>query len=101
MIEFKNHLDMISCWADAGRPLCQDTIDDIEYSAAESRRLGLGTGWLVFEGKCRICNYVQNIICPVENDIDNQECGNCGHMTMQEKEIPEWEEDNDQCYPEQ
>ncbi len=83
---------MMSCWVEAGRPLCQETVECIEESAKESRRLGLSDEWLVFEGKCRICNFKQNIICPVENDIDNQECGNCGNMTMAEKEKPEWEE---------
>lgn len=91
MIKFKSHIDLISCWAEANRPLCQDTIDCIEQSSAESKTLGLSDEWLVFRGQCRICNAEQNIICPIENDIDNQECHNCGNMTMQEREVPEWE----------
>ncbi len=93
MIKFKNRFDMISCWVEAGKPLCQDTIDCIEESATESKKLGLSDEWLVFLGKCRICDFEQNIICPVENDTDNQECQNCDNMTMQVKEIPDWEDD--------
>ncbi len=95
MIKFANHIDMISCWDEAGRALGNDTLVAIEETADEMKRMGLGDKWLVFEGQCRICNFIQNIICPAENDIDNQECANCGNMTMAEREIPEWEIVND------
>ena len=91
MIEFDTCTDMISCWDEAGRPLDKDTLADIEETAYEMEWMGLEDRWLVFEGQCRICNFVQNIICPAENDIDNQECSNCGNMTMAEREIFEWE----------
>ena len=91
MITFTSCQDMISCWDEAGRPLDSDTLADIEETAYEMEWMGLEDRWLVFEGQCRICNFVQNIICPAENDIDNQECGNCGNMTMAEREIFEWE----------
>lgn len=91
MITFTNHKDMISCWDEAGRPLDDDTLSAITETAGELKRLGFDDDWLVFEGQCRVCNFRQNIICPATNGIDNQECGNCGHMTMMEREIPEWE----------
>ena len=91
MISFKNHADMIGCWDKAGRPLDDDILSDIKSIGADMKRLGMDDNWLVFEGQCRICNFRQNIICPAQNDIDNQECENCGNMTMMEREIPEWE----------
>ncbi len=91
MIKFENHTDMISCWDEAGRPLCKDTVDAIESTSKELVVSGDKDEWLVFLGKCRICNFEQNIICPAVNDIDNQECNNCSNMTMQVKEILEWE----------
>ena len=91
MIKFYGHIDMMSCWDEAGRPLCEDTITAIKDTAADLEILSIADEWLVFRGKCRICNSEQNIICPASNDIDNQECFNCGNMTMQEKEEPEWE----------
>ena len=91
MIKFQNHADMISCWDEAGRPLGSDTLAAIKETADDMKQLGIEDVWLVFEGQCRICNFRQNIICPAENDIDNQECGNCGNMTMMEREVPEWE----------
>ena len=94
MIEFDTCTDMVSCWDEVGRPLDSDTLIAIEKTADEMKRMGLEDRWLVFEGQCRICNFVQNIICPAENDIDNQECGNCGAMTMAEREIPEWGSDD-------
>lgn len=93
MIKFKDHTDMISCWVEAGRPLCRETVDVINSVAAELESLGMDDEWLVFEAKCRICNFEQTIICPATNDIYNQECENCGAMTMQVKEIPEWEQE--------
>ncbi len=92
MIQFKSHIDMMSCWNEAGRPLCDDTVTAIKNTAVEMKRIGVDDNWLVFEGQCRICNFRQNIICPADNDIDNQECGNCGNMAMMERETPEWEE---------
>ena len=91
MITFTSRQDMVSCWGEAGRPLDEDTLSAIEQTAGDMQRLGLDDDWLVFEGQCRICNFRQNIICPAENDIDNQECGNCANMTMMEREVPEWE----------
>ncbi|KKN47302.1 hypothetical protein LCGC14_0664070 [marine sediment metagenome] len=91
MIKFKDHVDMIGCWEEAGRPLNKETVDAIEKVSSELKTMGEEDVWLVFEGKCRICNFEQNIICPIINDLDNQECANCEHMTMQEKEIPDWE----------
>lgn len=92
MTVFSSHKDMISCWDEANRPLDSDTVTEIKEVAVEMKRMGVDDNWLVFEGQCRICNFVQNIICPADNDIDNQECGNCGSMTMQEREVPEWEQ---------
>lgn len=91
MIEFANHLDMISCWDEAGRPLDKQTVAVIEDVASDLKRLGYDDYWMVFQGQCRVCNFRQNIICPAGNDIDNQECENCGDMTMMEREVPEWE----------
>lgn len=89
MIEFMSRNDMISCWDEAGRPLDSDTLADIAETAYEMDWMGIEDKWLVFEGQCRICNHVENIICPAGNDIDNQECGNCGNMTMAEREEDE------------
>lgn len=93
MISFKSHTDMMSCWDEANRPLDSDTVTEVKEVAAEMKRMGIDDNWLVFEGQCRICNFVQNIICPADNDIDNQECGNCGNTTMMEREVPEWEQE--------
>ena len=92
MITFSNTEDLISCWVEAGRPLDDKTIAVINEIQAEIDHSGIEQGWMVFEGQCRICNHEHNIICPSVNDIDNQECGNCGNMTMMEKEIPDWEQ---------
>ena len=91
MIRLVGHENVISCWKEAGRPLHPDTVIAINDIALDLSYSGLPDDWLVFLGKCRICNFEQTIICPAFNDIDNQECGNCGAMAMQEKEIPEWE----------
>ena len=91
MIRFANRADMISCWDEAGRSLPEETINNIETVARDLRRLGYDDSWMVFQGQCRICNFRQNIICQANNDINNQECENCGDMTMMEYEIPEWE----------
>lgn len=93
MICFESHTDMMSCCDEAGRPLCSDTVTAVKEVAVEMKRMGVDDNWLVFVGQCRICNFIQNIICPADNDIDNQECGNCGNMTMMEREIPEWEQE--------
>ena len=53
-----------------------------------------GTGWLVQISKCRICNYEELDIMPVGTDNNSLECANCGNKTMQEKEIPDWEQDS-------
>jgi len=94
MIEFTSHSDMISCWAEAGRPLDTDTLTAVKDTAEAMRRMGLEDRWIVFEGQCRICNFRQNIICPAGNDIDNQECGNCDNMTMAVREMPDWESES-------
>ena len=91
-IFFTNHLDMVSCWDEAGRPLDAELVENIESVAAEAEYLGRSSEWVCFRGKCRICNFEQNIMCPAENDLDNQECENCGHHTLQVKENSEWEE---------
>lgn len=91
MITFAHSKEMISCWVEAGKPLDSETIAVINEVQSEIDELDRGYKWLVFEGQCRICNYTQNIMCPSSNDIDNQECYNCGNDTMMEKETPEWE----------
>ncbi|KKL12644.1 hypothetical protein LCGC14_2533710 [marine sediment metagenome] len=64
---------------------------DISELKSELAKVDEGTGWLVQISKCRICNEESLDIMPVGADSDNLECHNCGNMTMQEKEIPEWE----------
>ena len=93
MIEFDNHITLIQTWSEAGRPLPSSTIEAIIEVANELADLDYEDEWVVFRGQCRICNYEQNIICPAVNDLDNQECYNCGHTTMMIKEIPEWEQE--------
>jgi len=92
MLKFKSRHDIIGGYADAGKPMDQETIDALESVAAELKALGYDDNWVVFEGQCRICNNEHTVICPASNDLDNQECANCGNMSMQEKEIPEWEQ---------
>lgn len=89
----KSHEDVIGAYEDAGRPLDSDAVDAIEAVAIQLEMFGEEDTWLVFEGKCQICNYMETTICPACNDIDNQECHNCGNDTMQVREIPEWEQD--------
>lgn len=91
MISFTSHEDMMSCWDEAGKPLGSDTVAAIKEVADDMKRMGIKDDWIVFDGQCRICNFRQNIICPASNDIDNQECENCGNMTVMERDIPDWE----------
>ena len=37
----------------------------------------------VAHAKCRLCNYRCVSVFPEGTDIDNMECANCGHMTLE------------------
>ena len=45
--------------------------------------------------QCRICGHRHAAVAPTCADLDNLECPNCGNMTCQEYEPPEWEETDD------
>lgn len=92
MLKFNNHNDIVGALADVDAKRYRNTIDAVNEVAEELKKEGFSDEWIMFLGQCRICNYEENIICPAYNDLDNQECGNCGNKTMQEKEIPEWEQ---------
>ncbi len=86
--------ELIGAYNDAGMPFSNDNLAALNEVDAELKEQGLDRRFAVFAGQCRICNYEQTVICPAINDTDNQECWNCGNMTMQERDIPEWEEAN-------
>lgn len=57
------------------------------------REVGEDLGWWAVGGECRICEY-HMLYFVVDGDQDNNlECGNCGNMTIDPKEIyDEYEE---------
>ena len=93
MFNCDDHNIIVDALAEVDADHYSDTILAVKEVAADLKEDGLQDLWVWFIGKCRICNHVENIIAPAINDLDNQECGNCGYMTMQEREIPEWEQD--------
>ena len=64
-----------------------DTTDTL----CQLERVDVGTGWMVQESQCRICNFTSLDIAPMGADLDGLECSNCHAMMMQEYELPEWE----------
>ena len=93
MVTFENHTDVIKAYAELSMPLPKNLIEDLKAVATQLEMFGEEDRWLVFEGQCRVCNYMQTVICPAVNDLDNQVCVNCNHDTMQPIEVPEWEDD--------
>lgn len=86
----KNAQDVCELFKEAKKPLNDLLKADITEVAEDLNREKLDEGFVVVLSKCRICNYESTNICPAIVDLDNLECGNCGNMTMQEKDEPEW-----------
>ena len=89
LIEFDDHRTLIEAWKLAGKPLSVHMTKSIISIAEDMKRLGLQDEWVIFPAQCRICNYIQNVICPAANDLDNQQCSECGEMTLMPQELPE------------
>lgn len=85
--------DVISLYEKAGMPLDAGLLDDLETVDNDLIRDSLSQSFVVIDSQCRICNYKQVSILPEIADCDNFECANCGNMAMQEREIPEWEQE--------
>ncbi len=82
--------NIVAIFTEAGRSLDAETKADLVEVETELRDNELSLDFIIMLGKCRICNHECTIITPAIVDLDNLECGNCEHMTMQEKEEPEW-----------
>lgn len=92
MILFKNETDLIEAYKDAGRPLNDVMVNDLNEVTQKLRDLGLSEEWVVMDLLCRICNNKQTAIVAAVCDLDNLECSNCGNMTSQEADEKElWE----------
>lgn len=90
MIILDTHLDIIAAYEEAGRPLDSDTLSELSQVATETPD---SYQWVVFEGKCRICNYLLTIIAPYSPEhIDHMECPNCDQLAVQELELEDWQQ---------
>ena len=86
-------------------PICWKTKEQFKASFKEVTKDGInnelneqlrsidnGSGFVVQSSKCRICNYKAVGIFPGNTPPDilnNNECGNCHNMSMQEDEMDE------------
>ena len=92
MIILKDKKEVIDIYKEAGRPLSKEMETDLNEIQAELEQKKLPTDWAIIEIKCRICNYECVSIVPAIADLDSLECGNCGNMSCQEKELEDWQE---------
>ncbi len=83
--------DVIALYKEAKQPLDEDMVENLTIVEKQLVREEV-KGFVVIDSQCRICNYKQVSIVPEICDCDNLECANCGQSTVQEREIPEWEE---------
>ena len=54
-----------------------------------------GTGFVIQESQCRVCNHISLDVFPQGTDEDHLECSHCGCMAMQEQEPLKWEINDD------
>ena len=83
--------DVIALYEEAEQPLDEDMVESLAFVDKQLAH-EKSKAFVVIDGQCRICNFKQVCIAPEICDYDNLECGNCGQSTVQEREIPEWEE---------
>ncbi len=84
--------DVIALYEEAEQPLDEEMLECL--TVVEKQLVSEEVkSFVVIDSQCRICNYKQVCIAPEICDYDNLECGNCGQSTVQEREIPEWEDD--------
>ena len=84
--------DVIRLYKKAEILLDEDVITDLEDVESQLQKDGLNSAFVIVDSQCRICNYRLVLIVPEICNLDNLECANCKNMTVQEREIPEWEE---------
>ncbi len=84
--------DIIDLFKEAKKPLDKEILLDLAKVDNDLKSDGLDRSFVLLDGQCRICNHKQLLICPAVCDLDNLECANCENMTVQERDIPEWEE---------
>jgi len=83
--------DIVDAHVEAGRPLDEESIDQLKCIAADPR--AKGCQWAAFIAKCRICSHTELVIVPFvgDADLDNLECTYCDNDSMMERELEEWQ----------
>lgn len=84
--------DVIEIYKEAGIPLSHVIKEDLDYVEEDLKNRSLPVVFAIIDCQCRICSHHFVGIIPAIADLDNMECENCGNMTMQERDIPEWEQ---------
>lgn len=90
MIIFQNKNILIEAFKNAGKPLSEDILFDLDEVEQQLKELGLDEHFVVMDTKCRVCGHEESCIVPEIANLDNLECVNCECMTCQEKEENEW-----------
>lgn len=90
MIVFENSQQLISVHEEAGRPLRTDQVASLAEVSQELQALHLDERWVLADLRCRICGYEETALIPLVADLDDCECAHCGNMTADEKDEPEW-----------
>jgi len=85
--------DVIAIFKEANMPLCEDDVSALEEVVADLEKDGLSRRFVIMDAQCRICNYKELAIVPEVVDLDNLQCFNCESMAVQEREVPEWEQE--------
>ena len=88
-IRLANSDQVIAMFKETVKPLSPHMIASLDQIQTELIEAEIPTNFNVLIGKCRICNNEQITIIPSVADLDNMECGNCGNMTLQEKDDEE------------
>lgn len=86
MIILPSAQDVIDVYREAGRPLDEDLIADLNYVVQQLADEGLESSFAILKTKCRVCNYEMVIIVPVIADLENLECANCENMSVMEED---------------
>ncbi len=88
--------DVIRLYKKAEFPLDDNVVTDLGAVELQLQEAGLSEAFVIVDSQCRICNYRLVLIVPEICNLDNLECANCKNMTVQEREIPEWEKANNE-----
>ena len=93
MIVIENTQNIIDIYAEAGRPLDEDTLESLEFVRKQLADEGIESNWCVIDTRCRVCGFEMVTIVPEIADLENLECANCENMAAMEKESEEDEKE--------